>query len=242
MVCVCMEFFISCCHLSVNWIALALFKSCILPLSEIMSKWNIVNLWGTLRPWQQTEQPPQEDWCKDLSSMPLWRSGPNTRTLPTILLTLPPSKVADRAHLCVPQNQALVVCRGFVPDIQVCSTRGREDLVTITSNAEEDEKRERGEQDWDVERDRQREKEFRTMLWPVWKGKKRCICCWNSNGTLSIGSIPVHGGNSWTVSFSLSSSLSSSPSPASTSSSCSFAVVGENWRTEQRGRRKGWKG
>ena len=45
------------------------------------------------------------------------------------------------AHLCVPQNQALGVCRGFVPDIQVCGTHGREDLVnaTITSNAEEEE-------------------------------------------------------------------------------------------------------
>ena len=45
------------------------------------------------------------------------------------------------AHLCVPQNQTLGVCRGFVPDIQVCGTRGREDLVnaTITSNAEEEE-------------------------------------------------------------------------------------------------------
>ena len=44
------------------------------------------------------------------------------------------------AHLCVPQNQALGVCRGFVPDIQVCGTHGREDLVnaTITSNAEEE--------------------------------------------------------------------------------------------------------
>ena len=44
-------------------------------------------------------------------------------------------------HLCVPKNQALEVCRGFVPDIQVCSTLGREDLVnaTITSNAEEEE-------------------------------------------------------------------------------------------------------
>ena len=44
-------------------------------------------------------------------------------------------------HLCVPQNQTLGVCRGFVPDIQVCSTHRREDLVnaTITSNAEEEE-------------------------------------------------------------------------------------------------------
>ena len=45
------------------------------------------------------------------------------------------------AHLCVPQNQALGVCRGLFPDIQVCSTDGREDLVnaTITSNAEKEE-------------------------------------------------------------------------------------------------------
>ena len=66
---------------------------------------------------------------------------PNTRTLPTVLLTLPPSKAADMALLCVPQNQALGVCRGFVPDIQVCGTRGKEDLVnaTIISNVEEEE-------------------------------------------------------------------------------------------------------
>ena len=45
------------------------------------------------------------------------------------------------AHLRVPQNQALGVCGGFVPDIQVCGTHGREDLVnaTITSNTEEEE-------------------------------------------------------------------------------------------------------
>ena len=45
------------------------------------------------------------------------------------------------AQLCAPQNQALGVCRGFVPDIQVCGTHGREDLVnaTITLNAEEEE-------------------------------------------------------------------------------------------------------
>ena len=44
-------------------------------------------------------------------------------------------------HLCVPQNQALGVCRGFVPDIQACGTHGREDLVnaTITSKAKEEE-------------------------------------------------------------------------------------------------------
>ena len=35
---------------------------------------------------------------------------------------------------CVPQNQALGVCRGFVPDIQVCGTHGREDLVTQPSH------------------------------------------------------------------------------------------------------------
>ena len=45
------------------------------------------------------------------------------------------------AHLCVNQNQALGVCRGFVPDVQICGTHGREDLVnaTIISNAEEEE-------------------------------------------------------------------------------------------------------
>ena len=44
------------------------------------------------------------------------------------------------AHLCVPQNQALGVSRGFAPDIQVCGTHGREDLVNaaITLNAEEE--------------------------------------------------------------------------------------------------------
>ena len=44
------------------------------------------------------------------------------------------------AHLCVPQNHALGVCRGFVPDIQVRGTHGRKDLVNaaITSNAEEE--------------------------------------------------------------------------------------------------------
>ena len=38
------------------------------------------------------------------------------------------------------ENQSLGVCIGFVPDIQVCGTHGREDLVnaTITSNAEEE--------------------------------------------------------------------------------------------------------
>ena len=46
------------------------------------------------------------------------------------------------AHLCVPQNQALGVCRGFVPDIQICGTQWeKEDLVnaTIISNAGEEE-------------------------------------------------------------------------------------------------------
>ena len=73
--------------------------------------------------------------------MPLWRGGPNTRTLPTVLLTPSASKAADMAHLCVPQNQALGVCRGFVPDIQICGTHGRKNLVnaTIISNAEEEE-------------------------------------------------------------------------------------------------------
>ena len=45
------------------------------------------------------------------------------------------------AHLCVPQNQALGACWRFVPDIQICGTHGRKDLVnaTIISNAEEEE-------------------------------------------------------------------------------------------------------
>ena len=49
------------------------------------------------------------------------------------------------AHLCVPQNQALGVCRGSVPDIQICGTHGRKDLVnaTIISNAEEEDVRRR---------------------------------------------------------------------------------------------------
>ena len=33
--------------------------------------------------------------------MPLRRGGPNTRTLPTVLLTPPASKATDMAHLCV---------------------------------------------------------------------------------------------------------------------------------------------
>ena len=72
--------------------------------------------------------------------MPLWRGGPNTRTLPTVLLTPSASKAADTAHLYVPQNQALGVCRGFVPNIQICGTHGRKDLVntTIILNAEEE--------------------------------------------------------------------------------------------------------
>ena len=73
--------------------------------------------------------------------MPLWRGGPNTRTLPTVLLTPSASTAADMAHLCVPQNQALGVCRGFAPDIQICGTHGRKNLVnaTIISNEEEEE-------------------------------------------------------------------------------------------------------
>ena len=87
--------------------------------------------------------------------MPLWRGGPNTRTLPTVLLTPSASKAADMAHLCVPQNQALWVCRGFVPDIQICGTHGRKNLVnaTIISNAEEEEDRQT-----DRQTDRDREK------------------------------------------------------------------------------------
>ena len=104
--------------------------------AERASELNVIFFWVIFSLLCQSSQ---EDWCKYLSSMPLWRSGPNTRTLPAILLALSPSKAADMAHMCVLQNQALGVCRGFVPDIQVCGTHGREDLfnATITWNAEE---------------------------------------------------------------------------------------------------------
>ena len=43
------------------------------------------------------------------------------------------------AHLFVPQNHAQGVCRRFVPDIQVCSTHGRENLnATIIPNTEKE--------------------------------------------------------------------------------------------------------
>ena len=73
--------------------------------------------------------------------MPLWRGGPNTRTLPTVLFTPSASKATDMAHLCVPQNQVQGVCRGFVPDIQICDTHGRKNLAnaTIISNVKEEE-------------------------------------------------------------------------------------------------------
>ena len=78
---------------------------------------------------------------KKLNSMSLWRSRPNTGTLPAILLTLPPSKAAGMVRLCVPQNQALGVCSRHLPYIQVCGPYGREDLVnaTVISNAEDKE-------------------------------------------------------------------------------------------------------
>ena len=89
----------------------------------------------------QTEQPSEKDGHRNLSSMPLRRSGPYTTLFPAILLTLPSSKAVDKAHLCIPQNQALGVCRRPVPDIQVRGSQGREDLVNavITSNTEEEE-------------------------------------------------------------------------------------------------------
>ena len=62
-------------------------------------------LWPQNRPLQ-TEQPSQQDWHKYLSSMPLWRSGPITRTWPAILLTIPPSKAAYMTHLCVPESSS----------------------------------------------------------------------------------------------------------------------------------------
>ena len=62
------------------------------------------------------------------------------RALPTILLTLPPSRAADRPTRVSLKTKLWGVCRGFVPDIQVCGINGREDLVnaTTTSNAEEE--------------------------------------------------------------------------------------------------------
>ena len=81
-------------------------------------------------------RPSQEDW----RSIPLWRGGPNTRTLPTVLLIPQASKAADMAHLCVSQNQALGVCIGFVPDIQVYGTYGRgSSQRNHHANAEEEE-------------------------------------------------------------------------------------------------------
>ena len=80
-------------------------------------------------------------------------SGIQTRDLPlsrrtsyhkanqAVIILRVASKAADMAHLCAPQNQALGVCRGFVPDIQICGTHGRKDPVnaTIISNEEEEE-------------------------------------------------------------------------------------------------------
>ena len=75
----------------------------------------------------QTDKPYQKDGRKDLNA-------------PAETQTKHQNKAADMAHLCVAQNQALGVCRGFVPDIQVCGIYVREDLVNapITSNTRED--------------------------------------------------------------------------------------------------------
>ena len=71
--------------------------------------------------------------------MPLWRSRLNTTNFPEILFPLLLSKAADMAHLCVPPNQELGVCRRSVPDIPECGTHRGEDLVdaTNTSNTQE---------------------------------------------------------------------------------------------------------
>ena len=53
---------------------------------------------------------------KTSAQCPFRQADQNTRTLAAILLTLPASKAADMAHLCVPQNQALVVFNRFVPE------------------------------------------------------------------------------------------------------------------------------
>ena len=100
------------------------------------------------------------------------------RVLPTVLLTPSASKAADMAHLCVPQNQALGVCRGFAPDIQICGTRGRKNLVnaTIISNAEEEEEAYQGKK---IHKDR--------MWLPLWLNKikrphMQTISCWEHRG------------------------------------------------------------
>ena len=101
--------------------------------------------------------------------MPLWRGGPKTRTLPTVLLTPSASKAADMAHLCVPPNQALGVCRGFVPDIQICGSHGRKDLVnaTIISNAEDKERQREGDTDKQTGRqaDRQTDRQRQSLFY-----------------------------------------------------------------------------
>ena len=54
-------------------------------------------------------------------------------------MTLEKNNITNRfpIKVSVPWNQALGVCRRFVPDLQVCGIHGREDLVdaTIISNA-----------------------------------------------------------------------------------------------------------
>ena len=86
--------------------------------------------------WSSGQGARVECWRPGFKSRQI-RTRLNARILPTVLLTPPASKAADMSHLRVPQNQALVVCNGFVPDIPVCGTHGREDLVnaTITTNA-----------------------------------------------------------------------------------------------------------
>ena len=71
--------------------------------------------------------------------MPLWRGGPNTRTLPTVLLTPSASKAADMAHLCVLKTKLWGSAEDL--NIQICGTHGRKDLVNVTiiSNVEEEE-------------------------------------------------------------------------------------------------------
>ena len=69
-------------------------------------------------------------------------------------------------HLCVPQNQALGVCRGCVPDVRVCGTHGKEELVnaTITLNAVEEEE--------DTVKRKQLERNARTAGVQGWVGRE----------------------------------------------------------------------
>ena len=86
--------------------------------------------WGWIQP---TPPPPPLDSCS-LRSMPLWSGGPTTRTLPTVS-SLHQQGKQQKWSTCVSLKTKLWgICRGFVPDIQLCCTHGREDLVNATTH------------------------------------------------------------------------------------------------------------